>query len=152
MSDASSQSISLVAGIVLAALSTFALLWLIPANVATGSSAGDLPPNTVPNLSAGLVLLLSLALIIQSLLRRKRQGKRTGGRHILAELTTAAAVFGGVWLAFIKPGFLVMSIPFMSAAMLYAGGRNLWIIAVISVVLSVIIYFGVWEIFTVQLP
>lgn len=142
----------IAAGLVLAAVSLFALFWLIPQH--TGSAAGefDVSPGFFPRIAAIVTLILSLMLVGHRLLRFARLQRRPGGGAVLVEIAvwTVACVAITAGLSFI--GYLFVAPVVIGVAMLAAGERRWWLILLIAAATTAITYVGADLIFDVALP
>lgn len=146
---AAGRGVDIAAGLCLAALSVFALVWLIPNHTQPADSQFDVAPGFFPNLAAGAVLLLSGLL----LLRRWGQAPGAGaGVRIVLELAVWSALSVAVMLALSHIGFLIMAPIVIAGAMLFSGNRNWWLIAAITVIFPLAVNWAAWFIFTVDLP
>lgn len=146
------RRINVVAGGLLAAMALGCILWLVPLQVSEGTSAGDLPPSLIPYLSAGVVFLLAIGLVLQTLLRDTGEALPVPPGSVLSDLLLASAVTGVILLAFSKLGFLALAIPLTAGAMVFAGGRNRLVIAAVSIVFPLLVWLGARSIFGVYLP
>ncbi len=146
---AAGRGVDIAAGLCLAALSLFALVWLIPTHTQPADSQFDVAPGFFPNLAAGAVLLLSGFL----LLRRWRQAPGgEGGGRIVFELALWSALAIAIMLALSHIGFLVMAPVVIAGAMLFAGNRNWWLIGAMAIFFPLLVETAAWLIFTVDLP
>ncbi len=143
------RGIDIAAGLCLAALSLFALLWLIPNHTQPADSQFDVAPGFFPNLAAGTVLFFSLVLLA----RRWRQTPSGGGGfQVISEIATWSALAVAIMLALSTLGFLVMAPVVIAGAMLFSGNRTWWLIAAMAIVFPLAVEGAAWLIFTVDLP
>lgn len=146
---AGGRGVDIAAGLCLAAVSVFALVWLIPTHTQPADSQFDVAPGFFPNLAAGAVLLLSGLL----LLRRWGQAPSGGGGlRIVMELGVWCALSVAVMLGLSHIGFLVMAPVVIAGAMLFSGNRNWWLIAAMTMIFPLLVKWAAWFIFTVDLP
>ena len=142
----------IAAALVLMGAAVFALLWLIPNHTEPARSELDISPAFFPMLAAGLVLVLSLAMIVVRLTRQIVASVELSGPAILGEV----AIWGGaglaIWFALPALGFIPTSILVVVLGGFAAGYRMWWLLAALAVVFSVIVDIGAWQIFTVDLP
>ena len=146
---AGGRSIDIAAGLCLAALSVFALVWLIPNHTQPADSQFDVAPGFFPNLAAGAVLVLSALLLLR---RLGQAAGRGGGLRIVVELAVWCALSAAIMLALVHIGFAVMAPVVIAGAMLFCGNRNWWLIAAMTVLFPLAVYWAAWFIFTVDLP
>jgi hypothetical protein len=138
-------------GMVFAALAALALLWLIPAQVGTVSRGSDVSPAFMPQLSAGAVLVLSAMMVVHRLLRHGLAGNGEGP-YLLASLGGLA--FGA---ALAMAGLLTVGFVPTAAGLILAGGmlaryrRWHWLL-VLAVLFPLVVDYGAWHIFIVDLP
>ena len=150
--DGGLAAIDSMVAVVLAASAAYALFWFIPENTQPAMSEHDAAPGFFPSLAAVTVLALSLGMVVHRALRRPKSSTMLSGRVVLAETAiwcglSAAIVAGLSWL-----GFLTTAIALIAIGMLAAGCRN-WILGgAISVLFPLIVSFGAWHLFTVELP
>lgn len=146
---AGGRGVDIAAGLFLAVLSVFALVWLIPNHTQPADSQFDVAPGFFPNLAAGAVLLLSGLL----LLRRWGQAPSGGGgARIVLEFVVWCALSVAVMLALSHIGFLIMAPVVIAGAMLFSGSRNWWLIAAMTILFPLAVKWAAWFIFTVDLP
>jgi hypothetical protein len=144
-----SRGVDIAAGLFLAALSIFALVWLIPANTQPVGRQFDVAPGFFPNIAASAVLILSIVMVID---RWRRRRTEVGGPGIVAELMVWAGACVVVMLALSSVGFVPMASLLLVAAMVFSGNRNWWLIAAMAVAFPLAIDWAAWLIFTVDLP
>ncbi len=143
------RGVDIAAGLCLAALALFALLWLIPNHTQPADSQFDVAPGFFPNLAAGTVLLLSVVLLA----RRWRQAPSGGGGlQVITEMAVWTALAVAIMLALSKLGFLVMAPVVIAGAMVFSGNRTWWLIAAMALVFPLAVEGAAWVIFTVDLP
>ena len=147
-----SAAIDIVSGLVLAALSTIALVWLIPMQVSGVSDGTDVSPAFFPKLTAWVILVLSLVVVAHRFLRGDPRSGWIVGREILAE-TGAVLIFAlavGMLVPFI--GYLPTTILVILVGGFVAGYRRWWALILLAVLFPIVVRFGAWTIFTVELP
>ena len=143
----------IVAGLLLAVLAVLALVWLVPGHVERSLSDHDVQPGFFPNLAAGVVLVLSLGLVVQRLLRGGGMRSAFGqGRFVPADLAIWALVAGLAMVGLHTVGFLIVAPLLVAAGMLFAGCRQVWLIAAVAVLFPVLVDQAAWHVFTVDLP
>lgn len=146
---AGGRGVDIAAGLCLAALSVFALVWLIPTHTQPADSQFDVAPGFFPNLAAGAVLLLSGLLLLR---RWGRAPSGGGGARIVLELAVWCALSVAVMMALSHIGFLIMAPVVIAGAMLFSGNRNWWLIAAMTIIFPLVVKWAAWFIFTVDLP
>ncbi len=146
---AGGRGVDIAAGLCLAALSVFALVWLIPNHTQPADSQFDVAPGFFPNLAAGAVLLLSGLLLLR---RWSQAAGGGGGARIVLELAVWCALSVAIMLALSHIGFLIMAPVVIAGAMLFSGNRNWWLIAAMTVIFPLVVKWAAWFIFTVDLP
>ncbi|NNF80445.1 MAG: hypothetical protein HKN05_20680 [Rhizobiales bacterium] len=146
---AGGRGVDIAAGLCLAALSVFALVWLIPAHTQPADSQFDVAPGFFPNLAAGAVLLLSGLLLLR---RWGQVPSGGGGARIVLELAVWSALSVAIMLALSHIGFLIMAPVVIAGAMLFSGNRNWWLIAAMTIIFPLVVKWAAWFIFTVDLP
>lgn len=142
----------IAAALVLTAAALVALVWLIPNNTEPARSELDISPAFFPMLAAGLVLVLSLAMIAVRLTRAVKASVTMSGPSILGELAVWCCAGVGIWFALPVIGFIPTSIVVVVLGGLATGYRKWWVLAVLAVLFAVIVDFGAWQVFTVDLP
>lgn len=151
--ETGSPATDIVAGLFLAVLAGFALVWLVPGHVERSLSDHDVQPGFFPNLAAGIVLVLSLGLVVERLRGKPRLRSGFGqGRFVPLDLAIWAGVAGLAMLGFHTVGFLVVAPLLIAAGMLFAGCRQVWLIAAVALLFPVLVDQAAWHVFTVDLP
>jgi len=141
-----------LSGAVLTAASLVAILWLIPGYVPGEATRGEIAPSTFPYITALVVMICSIALMITNW-RNFRTVEQSGGWRILAELAGLTIVAGGTLLLIGRFGFVSAGIFAVVCAIYITHYRqHLWLLALISIGLPFLLKYGVWQIFTIQLP
>jgi len=143
-----------VAGVLRAARALAALVWFIPANTASVVGEYDVSPTFFPELTAALVLALSIALALSGFARMRRSGpgaRSTGARAVVEfvawSVTATLAVLG-----IAKVGFVVTAALLIAAGMMLAGRRSWYLIVVAAISFPLLLDAVAWWIFTVDLP
>ena len=142
----------IAAAILLMAAALVAVFWLVPASTEPATSEFDIAPAFFPMLAAGLVFLLSLAMVVVRLTRRVVSSIELAGPVILGELAVWCAAGVVIWFALPVLGFIPTSILVVALGGVLTGYRQWWVLAVLAVLFSVMVDFGAWQIFTVDLP
>lgn len=148
--DGISPLVDLASGGVLAAAALGALLWLFPATINTDADNYDISPALVPNLMAGAILILGVALTLSAFVRLDRRTK-------IDPVIWAGPLFWAVactllYLGFAHAGFLVVG-PLVIALGLHFCGQRSWLLtAALAIGLPLLIDAAAWRIFTVDLP
>lgn len=145
-------AVDFMVAVVLVASAAYALIRLIPENTQPAMSEHDVAPGFFPSLAAFTVLALSLGLLAHRVLRRPKNPTMLSGRVVLVEAAiwsglSAAVIAGLSWL-----GFLPTAITLIALGMLAAGCRNWILLGAVSVLFPLIVSFGAWSLFTVELP
>ncbi|MFK5977662.1 MAG: tripartite tricarboxylate transporter TctB family protein [Rhizobiaceae bacterium] len=144
--------IEIAAGLVLAAMSIVALLWLIPYYVELGTSKHDVGPAFFPRLTAFVVLGFSILLVITKALRYKKGKPELSGASIVLETIIWATISILVIVGISNIGFLITSTLLVGFGAIISGYRTWWVIALLAVAFPVIIDQMAWLVFTVDLP
>jgi tripartite tricarboxylate transporter TctB family protein len=145
----------IAAGLVLAAISVTALLWLIPNFIESGASEYDIGPAFFPKLTAWVVLALSVALTLTNMVRYRASGSRDlsgQGWSVLFEIFAWTLVGGLTLFGLSKVSFLLTAALLVAFGAVVAGYRRWWVIAVLALVFPVVVDQIVWLVFTVDLP
>jgi len=144
--------VDIAAGLVLAAMAVFALLWLIPENTEPAMSEFDISPAFIPKLAAWAVLLMSAGFVAHRLWRRPAPADDVSGAAVLSEIAVWAGVGGLTVLGITTVGFLPTAIVLVAAGMIAGGARRWWLVAAIAVLFPLLLDQAAWMIFTVDLP
>lgn len=149
-------------GAVLALLSVYCLVWLIPENTAPAQSDLDLSPALIPSIATGLCLVLSAVLVYRALSADRTEtalldeefGEEATGVDpaVLGNLAIWIAVSCAVLAIMEWVGFEPALALFLAAAMLFVGARRYWAIALIAVAAPVALSQLVFHVFTTELP
>ncbi len=142
----------IVAGLVLAAMSSAALLWLIPNYVELGTSKHDVGPAFFPRLTAFVVLGFSVLLVITKAFRYRKGNPGLSGISIMLEIIIWAVISILAVVGISNIGFLFTSALLVGLGAIASGYRTWWVIAVLAVAFPVIIDQLAWLVFTVDLP
>ena len=136
----------------LAAVATLALVWLVPVNTQPAASELDISPAFFPMLAATLVLVLSLALIAELVFLSAKITASHSIKTIVSELVIWGAVTFVMLACLPKVGFIAVSTTVIVLGGIAMGYRRWWVLTLLAIVFSVIVDFGAWKIFTVDLP
>jgi putative tricarboxylic transport membrane protein len=145
----------IAAGFVLAALSLFALLWLIPTQTKSAAGAYDVSPGFFPRVAAGAVLILSIFLIGHRIARfraLRRLPSSSDGGAVLTEIAVWTVACAAIWIGLWQVGFLVVAPLIIAIAMVAAGVRRWWLIVVIAAAVTAATYYGADTLFEAALP
>lgn len=145
----------IAAGFVLAALSLFALLWLIPTQTKGAAGAYDVSPGFFPRVAASAVLILSVLFVGHRIARfqhLRRQPSSSDGGAILGEIAVWTVACAAIWIGLWQVGFLAVAPLVIAGAMVAAGVRRWWLIALIAAATTVATYWGAEWLFEVALP
>lgn len=141
-----------IAGSVLAVASAVTIFWLVPSFVDGPIMEGQFSPRFFPSFAMTVVLVLSLLLTLQGLIRMQAEG--TPGpvasavfRCVLWAVFSALLIAGVSYAGFIATGIAVVLIWGFAA-----GGRNLKILVPAGLILPPLVSFAVQAAFGVQLP
>ena len=152
----------LVSGVLMAALSLFCLLWLIPNHTLPPQSDLDLAPSFLPNIAMVTCLLTAVLLIAQAWRAPKNAAtelhdefgeEATGGdRGVMFNVITW-------WVAAALAGYLMSTIGFeVAMALLLAFGlrtlgvRSWPMLIALSLVTPMLLSLGTWYLLGVQVP
>ncbi|WP_293267419.1 tripartite tricarboxylate transporter TctB family protein [Neptunomonas sp.] len=141
-------------------LSTFliivSLIILTNDNLVEGGAESDLGSMFLPRVVAGLIILFSATIAIQSLLKLSKGTKIEGLELISTDGFSGILIYIGIfivyWLAVPYVGFLVATPFIMIAVAILLGGRNWVPIIAMSVITPVLIDYGSKEFLRVYLP
>lgn len=150
--DGGGVAVDAMVGVVLAASAAYALIWLIPENTQPAMSEHDAAPGLFPSLAVAVVLVLSLALVVHRTVRRPENRAMLSGSVVLGETAIWCALAIAVVAGLSWVGFLPTAIALIAIGMLAAGCRNWILLGAISVLFPLIVNFGAWNLFTVELP
>lgn len=145
----------IAAGLVLAALSLFALLWLIPTQTKGVADDYDIAPGFFPRVAAAAVLILSVAFVGHRIVRFGQMRQRpssSDGPAILTEIAVWTIATAAIWIGLWQVGFLAVAPLIVAIAMVAAGVRRWWLIVVIAAATTVATYYGAEHLFEVELP
>lgn len=145
----------IAAGLVLAALSLFALLWLIPTQTTGAAGAYDVSPGFFPRVAASAVLILSVLFLGHRFARfraLKRHPSSSDGGAILTEIAVWTVACAAIWIGLWQIGFLVVAPLIIALAMIAAGVRRWWLIALLAAATTVATFYGAEHLFDVALP
>lgn len=142
----------IAAAFVLMAAALFALIWLIPNNTEPARSELDISPAFFPMLAAGLVLVLSAAMIVVRMTRTLPSTIDLPGPAILAEIAIWCGAGLAIWFVLPVIGFIPTSVIVVVLGGLATGYRRWWVLILLAILFSLFVDFGAWQIFTVDLP
>ncbi len=142
----------IAAALVLTAAAVFALVWLVPENTEPARSDLDISPAFFPMLAAGLVLVLSLTMMAVRLTRAVAATAELSGPAILREAAVWCGAGLAIWFVLPAIGFIPTSIGVVVFGGWATGYRNWWVLVTLAIVFSLIVDFGAWQIFIVDLP
>lgn len=145
----------IVAGLVLTALSLFALLWLIPTQTESAASEFDVSPGFFPRVAAIATLVLSIALVGHRIVRFDRLARAKAaadGAAVLTEIVVWTIACALIWVGLWRVGFLVVAPLVVAVAMVAAGVRRWWLIVVIAAGVTAATYLGADRLFDATLP
>jgi hypothetical protein len=141
-------------------LSTFliivSLIILTNNNLVEGGAESDLGSMFLPRVVAGLIILFSATIAIQSLMKLSKGTKIEDLELISTDGFSGIFIYIGIfivyWLAVPYVGFLVATPFIMIAVAILLGGRNWVPIIAMSVITPVLIDYGSKEFLRVYLP
>jgi hypothetical protein len=145
----------IAAGLVLAALSLFALLWLIPTQTKSAAGAYDVSPGFFPRVAASAVLILSVVFVGHRIARfgqLRRQPSSSDGGAILTEIAVWTIACAAIWIGLWQVGFLVVAPLIIAIGMVAAGVRRWWLIVILAAAVTAATYWGADSLFEVALP
>lgn len=147
-----SGRLDFLCGLVLALVALVALLWVIPAHVPGEATRGEVAPGFFPNLTAGVVLICSLALMAANWRSLGAPG-HTGGLRIVIEVL-GWAVFAIVIMGLMsRVGFIAASVLATATGVLVSRYRKrLWLAGLITLALPFAITQAIWALFHISLP
>ncbi len=146
------SGVDIAAGIVLAAISIFALVWLFPNYIVPATGENDIGPEFFPKLAAWAVLGLSILLVTSQIMRFNRSDTGIAGRTILFEIAAWMAISVVTLLGILKIGLFIISPLIIILGAVLCGYRKWWIIVVLAVIFPVVLEQAAWLVFTVDLP
>ena len=150
------------AGAVLALVMAWVLLWLIPTQTSPAQSETTMSPAMMPSIAAGLVLVLSLALLAGRVLFAATDGdephEEFGGETrgfgkgdaIEIAIWTTAAIVTLALMTHVS--FIVASAVVLVAAMWWMGQRTIWALAAVALGVPVGISLVARYLFGVEMP
>lgn len=150
--DRNAVRTEIAAAFILMAAALFAIFWLIPNNTEPARSELDISPAFFPMLAAGLVLVLSSAMVVVRLTRAVVSSVELSGHAILSEVAAWSGAGVAIWLALPALGFIPTSVIVVVLGGLATGYRKWWILTTLAILFSIIVDMGAWQIFTVDLP
>ena len=142
----------IAAAFVLMAVAFFTCFWLIPNNTEPARSELDISPAFFPVIAAGLVFGLALVMIVVRLSRHVVPSVELPGTVILTEITVWVGVGLAIWFALPAFGFILVSVLVVALGGLATGYHNRLNLITFAIIFSITVDFGVWQIFTVELP
>ncbi len=145
----------IAAGLVLAALSLFALLWLIPTQTKDAAGAYDVSPGFFPRVAASAVLILSVLFLVHRFARfraLRRHPWSSDAGAILTEIAVWSVACAAIWIGLWQIGFLVVAPLIIVGAMIAAGVRRWWLIVLLAAATTVATFWGAELLFEVALP
>ena len=137
------------------------LFYIIPNYTSAPDSELDLAPSFIPSLAVTVTLVLAIILgITASLLPKKTDdlheefGEEASGMGWteVKNLGLWLIVSIGAWLGTTYVGFEPAMTVFLAVGLIYAGTRNYWLIAIISITTPIILSRLAWYVFTTELP
>lgn len=128
------------------------LVWLIPAQVSREATGNDVAPAFIPQLSAWLVLGLSLLMIGHRLAAERPAWGSGLSRQFAGEIVLLSVAGGVTWLSLSYLGFLPTAAGVILAGGLLARQRPYWWMLPLALIFPVLVDYGAWEIFYVDLP
>ena len=147
-----SPLIDVVAGLLLAAMSLFALLWLIPNHTGAALSEHDISPGFFPTFAAWAVLALSVLFVATRAGALRSAAQTAGGLSIVIEIAVWSLAGALTVLGLSTVGFLIAA-PILIAAWMIVGGRRAWWqLLLLALLFPLVIDQLAWIVFTVQLP
>jgi hypothetical protein len=152
----------LVSGILMAVLSLFCLLWLIPNHTHPPQSHLDLAPSFLPNIAMGMCLFTALVLTLQAWRMPKNATaelhdefgeEATGGdRQVLLNVVIWGVTSGIAAYLMGTVGFEI-SMTLMLAVGLYGlGVRNWTLLIALSLVIPSALSIATWYVLGIQVP
>jgi hypothetical protein len=144
--------VDIAAGLVLAAMSVFALFWLFPNYIVSGSNEYDVGPEFFPKLAAWTVFGLSIVLIISRVIRFELSVNGRSGKSIVFEIVVWAMISALTLVGLLKIGFLITAPLIISLGALASGYRIWWVIAMLAIAFPLLLDQAAWMVFTVDLP
>ena len=144
--------VEIAAGIFLAAIAVFSLLWVFPNYIVAVDAANDVGPEFFPKLAAWAVLGLSLLLILTRVIQFKPSRSGMQGRSILMEIGIWSTISVFSVLGLLHIGFLITAPLIILFGAIACGYRNVWAIIIVTIAVPLILDQAAWLIFTVDLP
>lgn len=146
------RRLDFLSGLTLAVFSAVALVWVIPAAVPGEASRGEVAPSFFPNLTLGVILICSMAMVIQNRSALRDWGT-FGGTRILIEVAGWAVVAVTIMVLLTKVGFVPASIFATAVATVVSRYRGRWWIpALIAISLPFLLRYAVQALFSIELP
>lgn len=137
-------------------LTTVSVMILTNNNLVEGGAESGLGSMFLPRVVAGLIIIFSLAIAIQSL-RKLAKDMKPEGRDVIpvdgfSGIFIYIGIFTTYWFSVPYVGFLVATPFIMLAIAILLGGRNWVPIIATSVITPILIYYGSREFLRVYLP
>ena len=148
----SAAAIDVGLGIIMAGLASVAVFWLVPAEVSTEATGTDVSPAFIPRLAAIVILVLSLGMVAHRVAFEHPAGGWQRGRAIAIETFALCAGAALVSVAIPLVGFLPVAMVVIFAGGLLARYRLYWALALLAVTFPLVVDYGAWAIFFVDLP
>lgn len=125
-------------------------------NLVEGGAESDLSSMFLPRVVAGLMIIFSATIAIQSIRKLSEGAKLEGSELIVTDGSSGIFIYIGIfiayWLAVPYVGFLVATPFIMIAVAMLLGGRDWVPIIAMSVITPVLIDYGSKEFLRVYLP
>lgn len=137
---------------VLAVASLFCLLWLVPNHTQAAMSPGDISPAFFPMAAALTVLILCVGMFLSRLTKSSATPADLSGMTILSETGIWLVAATALFIVLPVIGFIPTSIATIALSSIAIHYKRWWIIAVLAVAFTLVVDFGAWQIFTVDLP
>lgn len=142
-----------VIGIILLALSGFYAF--LTSRLPDRNIPNTLGANFMPYIFAGLLAFLAILLIVEGYVKHNRGASACDGNKLCAvDMLNIVALFAALIiyiLGIIYVGYLIVTPLFMAFLMYYGGSRNKLEIAIVSILVTVIVYFLFHNVFMVPL-
>ncbi|RAI02262.1 hypothetical protein DLJ53_12930 [Acuticoccus sediminis] len=149
--DGAARAVDLLFGVVLAVASAVVLVWIIPNTVDLEAQGADVSPAFFPRLSAGAVLVLSLGMTAHRLVKGPPLDWERPLR-IVGEVAGCALAALAVAFALPRIGFVATGAVVIALGAVLTHYRRWWAIGLLAILFPLVVSFGAWTIFMVDLP
>jgi hypothetical protein len=141
----------LVVSLTLIAAGTFVIAWVIPTCIPARSMA-SIQPSVFPTVSMALVVLLSVVLLAQALMRPSDPDAPVMAPQALARFAGYSIGLAASWTVITFAGFYVGGIATIVGFMLIMGERRVMLVAAVSVGVTITLGVALEYVLSISLP